>query len=172
MLIKNDMEIKSTMTNHAGQTFSVVYRDADSLAELGDRKVSSVHALCFYKGKMLAVFSEAKGYWTPPGGGVEAGETIEEAVVREVWEETNMRVVSQRLIGYQDVFEPTRVVTQTRHFCIVEPIGKFEKDPDGDVTEIKLIDPKEYKKYFDWGKVGERIVERAVGFLRGIGTGK
>lgn len=166
------MKIKSTLTNHTGNTFSVVYHDADSLAELGERKVSGVHAFCFYKGRMVVVFSEAKGYWTPPGGGVEAGETVEEAVAREVREETNMRVVSQRLIGFQDVFEPTKVVTQTRHFCVVEPIGKFEKDPDGDITEIKLIDPKDCKKYFDWGSVGERIVERtrllarqAVGFL-------
>lgn len=140
----------------------MVYRDADSLAELGGRNVSGVHAFCFYRNKMVVVFSEKKGYWTPPGGAVEAGESVEEAVAREVREETNMRVVRERLIGYQDVFEPTKVVTQTRHFCIVEPIGKFERDPDGDITEIKLIDPREYKKYFDWGKVGERLVERAL----------
>lgn len=159
------MQITSTLTNHAGNTFPVVYRDVDSLAELGERKVSSVHAFCFYKDKMVVVFSERKGYWTPPGGAVEVGESVEGAVAREVTEETNMRVLSQRLIGYQDVFESTKVVTQTRHFCIVEPIGKFEKDPDGDVTEIKLIDPADCKKYFDWKIVGDRIMERSLTLL-------
>lgn len=160
------MQITSTLTNHTGNTFPVVYRDADSLTELGERNVSGVHAFCFCKDKIVVVFSEMKGYWTPPGGAVEVGESVEDAVAREVREETNMRVVGQRLIGYQEVYEPNRIVVQTRHFCIVEPIGKFEKDPDGDITEIKLIDPKDCKKYFDWGKVGERIMERAVGFLQ------
>ena len=32
-------------------------------------------------------------------------------------------------------------------------------------TEIKLIDPADYKQYFDWGEVGERIMERALNLL-------
>ena len=35
-------------------------------------------------------------------------------------------------------------------------------DPDGDVTEIKLIDPKDINQYFDCGKNGERQLERAL----------
>ena len=27
---------------------------------------------------------------------------------------------------------------------------------------IKLIDPKDYKQYFDWGAVGERVMARAL----------
>jgi 8-oxo-dGTP diphosphatase len=40
-----------------------------------------------------------KGLWSLPGGRVEAGETDEEAVVREVREETGLVVVPGRLIG-------------------------------------------------------------------------
>ena len=47
-------------------------------------------------------------------------------------------------------------------FCIVEPYGDFVADPDGDITEIKLIDPWDYKKYFDWGIIGEHIMKRAM----------
>lgn len=129
---------------------------------MGERKVSGVHAYCFYKDKLVVVYAENKKSWTPAGGGVEKGESVEEAVIREVKEETNMKVLSQRLIGFQDVFEPEKVVTQTRSVCIVEPYGDFVSDPDGDVTEIKLINPKDYKKYFDWGVVGDRIIERAL----------
>jgi len=73
-----------------------------------------------------------------------------------------MKVVSQALIGFQDIYEPGRIVRQTRSFCIVEPYGNFTLDPDGEITETKLIDPADYKKYFDWGEIGERIMERAV----------
>ena len=134
----------------------------DPLKDLGDKILQGVHAFCFYRGKMVVVYAERKKYWTPPGGSIEPGETFEEAVIREVKEETNMRVLKQKLIGYQDVFEPNRIVRQTRSVCIVEPIGEFVSDPDEDITEIKLIDPKDYKQYFDWGSAGDQFMERAL----------
>ena len=73
-----------------------------------------------------------------------------------------MKVLHQELIGYQDIYEPNRIVRQTRSFCIVEPFGDFVVDPGGEITEIKLIDPKDYKQYFDWGEIGDRIMKRAV----------
>lgn len=113
---------------------------------------------------MVVVYSEAKDYWSLPGGGVELGETYEEAVIREVKEETNMKVLHQELIGFLDIYEPDQIVRQTRSFCIVEPYGDFKKDGDsgGDITAIKLIDPKDYKQYFNWGEVGERIISRTL----------
>ena len=156
------MEIKSTLTNRSGQVLNIVYREADPLVDLGDRILQGVHAFCFYGDRLVVVYAKDKGYWTPPGGGMEPGETYEQAVIREVREETNMKVLHQELIGFQDIYEPDRIIRQTRSFCIVEPVGDFIADPDGDVTEIKLIDPKDYKKYFDWGEIGERIVKRAI----------
>jgi len=147
------MEIKSTLKSRLSGVVPVVYRDIESLEELDGRTVHGVHAFCFVGEKLVIVYSEAKGYWTPPGGGVEQGETVEEAIIREVLEETNMRVLRQRIIGYQEVSESHRLTTQVRSVCIVEPIGPFiaDADPEGDVTEIKLIDPKDIKQYFDWG---------------------
>jgi len=157
------MEIKSTLTNSHGEVLDVIYREEDPLIGLEGKILQGVHAYCFYNGKLVVVYSDTKKYWTPPGGGIESGETYEEAVIREVKEETNMKVLSQRLIGYQDIYEKDgRIVRQTRSVCLVEPYGPFVSDPDGDIDEIKIIDPAEYKKYFDWGKVGDRIMEKAL----------
>lgn len=156
------MKIRSTLTNHAGEILEVVYRDIESEKELGDKKIQSIHAYCFYGNKLVVVYAADKGYWAPAGGWIEANESIRDAVTREVKEETNMRVLTQRLIGYQDIFEPQRIVSQTRSVCLVEPYGDFIADPDGDIAEIKLIDPKDYKQYFDWGIIGDHIMERAL----------
>lgn len=42
----------------------------------------------------------AAGTWSVPGGRVELGETLHEAVVREVNEETGLRVVVERFLGW------------------------------------------------------------------------
>jgi ADP-ribose pyrophosphatase YjhB (NUDIX family) len=165
------MEIKSTLTNRSGQVLSVIYQDIEDESELGDKKIQSVGAYCFCGDKLVLVYSEEKGYWSPPGGRVEEGEDTKTAVQREVREETNMKVLGQCLIGYQDIVEPGGVVSQTRSVCIVEPYGAFVGDPDGDVTEIALIDPEEYKKYFDWGEIGDHIMSRAVELKKRMSLG-
>lgn len=161
------MEIKSTLTNRSGQILKLVYREDNPLNDLEGKVLQGVHAYCFYNGKLVLVYAENKGYWTPPGGGIESGESVEEAVIREVREETNMKVLRQEFIGYQDVYQRDiygndQIVRQTRSFCEVEPLGDFISDPDGDITDIKLIDPLDYKKYFDWGIIGDRIMERSL----------
>ncbi|MEI6864377.1 MAG: NUDIX hydrolase [Candidatus Adlerbacteria bacterium] len=157
------MEIKSTLTNKSGQAVTVLYRDIDSESDLKGREISGVHAYCFCKDKLVLVYSDKKGYWTPPGGGVESGESARDAVTREVKEETNMKVLKQRFVGFQEISEPGKITTQTRSVCIVEPYGPFLADPDdGEITKIELIDPKDYKKYFDWGEIGDHMMERVL----------
>lgn len=159
------MQIKSTLINGSGQELDIIYyEDKDPIQDLENKILQGVHGFCFCNEKLVIVYAENKKYWTPPGGGIEPGETYEEAVIREVKEETNMKVLHQELIGFQDIYETNRIVRQTRSFCIVEPYGDFVSDPDGDITKIKLIDPKDYKQYFDWAKIGDRIIQRALEF--------
>jgi ADP-ribose pyrophosphatase YjhB (NUDIX family) len=159
------MQIKSTLTNHSKQVLDVIYyENEDPNKDLGDKILHSLHVYCFYGNKMILVKHPRSG-WTPPGGHIEE-ETFEEAAIREVKEESNMKVLRHELIGYQDVYEPNQTVRQIRSFCIVEPYGDFVSDPDGEITEIKLIDPKDYKKYFDWKEIGDRIMARSLEMLK------
>lgn len=142
---------------------NLAYRDIDSQEELEGRNVSGVHAWCFYGDKMVIVYSPKKDIWTPPGGSVEIGENCVDAMIREVKEESNMKVLKWKFIGYQDIHEDKGVSTQVRFVCIVEPYGDFIEDPDeGDITEIKLIEPEEFNRnYFNWGEIGDHITKRA-----------
>lgn len=155
------MNIKTHFT-YNGKKYPLEYREEDPNLNMEGRIFECVHGFCFYKDQLVIVYNKAKDHWTPPGGAVEKGETWQEATIREVKEESNMKVLHLEYIGYQDVDDKGRLVRQVRSFCMVEPYGDFIKDPDEDITEIKLIDPKDVKKYFDWGEVGDRILSEAI----------
>lgn len=144
--------------------YKLVWHDTDNFDEIKDKDLQQSYGVCFYNQKLLIVNNNGK--WGLTGGHIEKGETPEVALEREVIEESNMRVLKHSPIGYQEVIKPDETSDfQLRSFCIVEPIGQFVSDPAGSVTEIQLIDPKDYKNYFNWGKIGDRIMERAMELL-------
>lgn len=49
--------------------------------------------------KVLLTRRSDNGLWCLPSGGMDPGESAEEACVREVWEETGLRVQVTRLVG-------------------------------------------------------------------------
>jgi len=59
----------------------------------------SVSALIFDEGRVLLARRRDIDWWNLPGGGMEAGETVEEAICREVREETGLEIEVERLIG-------------------------------------------------------------------------
>ena len=62
-----------------------------------------VSAVIFQEGRVLLQRRDDNGMWGLPGGGVEPGESVRDAVIREVHEETGLTVEPLRLIGvYSD----------------------------------------------------------------------
>lgn len=69
------------------------------------RPLVGAGALIFERGKVLLVQrgkAPLKGYWSLPGGMVELGETLEDAVCREVLEETSLVA---EVVGLGELFE-------------------------------------------------------------------
>src|SRR3989338_5172886 len=151
------MEIKSQFKNTDGTVSFVLYRDTDSFDFLDFNKIKQVHAVCLLKDKMVIVHHR-KNKWGLVGGNMEKGETAEDCLVREIKEESIMRVVDFKPVGYKEVTTGNKTIYQLRYVCRVEPCGEFTNDPDGDITEIKIIDSKDYKQYFDWGEIGDQII--------------
>lgn len=62
------------------------------------------------RGRLLLQQRSDGGQWGLPGGSVEVGESVTQAVVREVREETGLRVAVKRLVGIYS--EPARQVVR------------------------------------------------------------
>ena len=55
-------------------------------------------AIVIHNDKLLVMFRKnSREYYTFPGGGIEAGETTEQAVIREVMEETSLHIEAEGL---------------------------------------------------------------------------
>lgn len=121
------MEIKSQF-EYLGKIAKAHWVEDNPLKDFpADEKLDGVHSFCFCGDKMVVVLNK-KGMWTPPGGYIEPGETYEDASIREIKEESNMKVLYQKCLGYQDVTDEygKNRSRQVRMFCIVEPYGDFE----------------------------------------------
>ena len=89
-------------------------------------------------------------YYLFPGGGLEAGETMEEAAIREMFEETGLIVKIKKMVYVNDWIKDRKTNTRVLNiFFLVERVGgqiiPGEKD-GGKVKEIKWIDIKELSK--------------------------
>ena len=59
----------------------------------------AVSALIFEEGRVLLARRRDIDWWNLPGGGMEVGETVDEALRREVAEETGLEVEVEQLVG-------------------------------------------------------------------------
>jgi 8-oxo-dGTP diphosphatase len=80
----------------------------DDSAEAGDKPTIRVAGLLVHEGSILMV-EQGRGderYWLLPGGGVQFGETLSDALRRELQEELGLRVGVQRLVAIVESISP------------------------------------------------------------------
>jgi ADP-ribose pyrophosphatase YjhB (NUDIX family) len=96
--------------------------NGDSARTYPTRPYLAVSAAIFRDGRVLIVRRgrpPAHGLYTLPGGGVECGETLEEAVIREVREETGLEIAPLALIGFREAIGRDAAGKIERHFVIL-----------------------------------------------------
>ncbi len=102
--------------------------NAESARTYPTRPYLAVSAAIFRDGRVLIVRRArppAHGLYTLPGGGVELGETLEQAVIREVREETALAIEPVELVGFRQAIVHDASGRVERHFVILPFAARF-----------------------------------------------
>lgn len=116
------------------------------MAGLQQQPKLGVSASIWRDGKVLLVerAKPPKGIWAFPGGHVELGETLEEAVVRELREETGMSARFRGLLGLYDVIRRDESGLVTIHYviaCYLGEAGPEQPVAASDAADVRWVDP-------------------------------
>ncbi len=121
--------------------------------EYPKQPIVGVGAIIIHDGKMLIVkrgSDPGKGKWSVPGGLVELGETVKEAVEREVLEECNLKVEASHLIDIVDNIIRDKNGRIKYHFIILDFFAKLrggKLKPNSEIIEAKWVPIDEVERY-------------------------
>jgi len=83
------------------------------------------------------------GKWSLPGGHLEFGERLKEAVIREVKEESNLKVRAKRLVGFKNfIGQDNGRLFHYIIFCFECTAISHNLKAGKEVLEVALMDPK------------------------------
>ena len=114
-----------------------------------ERPYLAVSAAIIRDGKVLIVRRvrpPAQDLFTLPGGAVETGERLTEAVIREVREETQLEIEPAGLAGFREVIVRDDSGRIERHFAVLCFAARYvsgEPVPNEELAEIRWMYPQE-----------------------------
>ena len=121
--------------------------------------------------KVLLTKRTDNGRWCIPGGGMDPGESVEEACVREVYEETGLHVETTRLVG---VYTNPGMVVEYADGNVIQPVAiSFEAVVTGgemglsnETTDVGYFSVEEMEKL----DLMENHVERIQDAMKNLET--
>ena len=88
------------------------------------------------------ILESGRKCWIFPGGGVEFGKTLEEAIKREIKEELGMEIKVEKLIGFKEAIFPQYNYHTVIFFFLANPLGRLSID-DQKILEARYFDLRE-----------------------------
>jgi 8-oxo-dGTP diphosphatase len=105
-----------------------------------------------------------RGEWSIPGGRVEVGERLREALAREVTEETGLAIAVEGLIDAVDFVERDGNGAVTAHYVLIDFSAQWvsgEASPASDVAECGWFTPDEALARVSWEET-RRIIRASA----------
>ncbi len=132
--------------------------------EYPERPIVAVGGIIFHEDTVLLVKRNrepAMGQWSLPGGAVELGESLEEALKREIHEEVSIKIGIGGLVTLIErvVHDQKRKVRF--HYVIADYWGwkvSGQPHPASDISDARFVTLKEARKLGIHRKVEETIV--------------
>jgi len=96
------------------------------------------------------------GHWSIPGGRLEFGETTEQAMLREIMEETAVTCETLALIGVYDAFVRDNAGLISDHFCLINYAAKWLSGAPvagDDALDARFMTLDEINELEVWGEV-------------------
>ncbi|MFX1284302.1 MAG: NUDIX domain-containing protein [Promethearchaeota archaeon] len=126
-----------------------------------------VGGVIFHNARVLLVkltYGPAKGKWLIPGGLVDPGETLQEAIKREISEETGQEIKPLGIIGMRSMVRATDNLTDL--YCIF--LCQLESDPkplikeNEEIREIRWVTMNELNEDLEVPEYTKMIVKKAL----------
>lgn len=118
------------------------------------RPIVGVGGLVFEGEKILLGLrgkEPGKGKWSIPGGAVRLGETLEEALKREMWEEVSVLIEVERVIAVLDRIIKDEVHNVAYHYVLVDflciPKSTYSPKPGSDLLDCRFIPVRDLDQY-------------------------
>lgn len=124
--------------------------------EYPERPIVGVGGIVVDHGRVLLVKrgrAPLLGEWSIPGGALEVGETLEEALRREIREETGLEITPLEVLAVLDRIVRDEDGRTRYHYVLVDYLCRVENSPRPeahaatDVTECRWVEPEDLAPY-------------------------